>query len=171
MQFNIDLNETKNQNLIQITESFENIKQEFLKAKRLLANELKDKLHKSFSDVFELNPKIKAVSWTQYTPYFMDGDTCTFSINEVNFLTFIPQYPREDYSDFTDDEENVTEEDFAVNSYKLHTVGLTPEGIDALKRFNTFINNNEDLMEEAFGDHVHILMTVDHLEIEEYEHD
>ena len=31
-------------------------------------------------------PALKAIRWNQYTPYFNDGDPCTFSVGEVMFL-------------------------------------------------------------------------------------
>jgi hypothetical protein len=36
---------------------------------------------------FEECPKVQAVIWSQYTPYFNDGDECVFSVNEPNFVT------------------------------------------------------------------------------------
>lgn len=33
----------------------------------------------SAKSVFENHPDLKSFSWTQYTPYFNDGDTCEFS--------------------------------------------------------------------------------------------
>ena len=31
-------------------------------------------------------PEVESVSWTQYTPYFNDGDACEFSVNEVHYV-------------------------------------------------------------------------------------
>lgn len=31
---------------------------------------------------FERNPGVHGIRWTQYTPYWMDGEECTFSANE-----------------------------------------------------------------------------------------
>ena len=36
----------------------------------------------SFKLLFENYPDVEAVRWTQYTPYFNDGDTCTFSVHD-----------------------------------------------------------------------------------------
>lgn len=44
----------------------------------------------SFKDVyktfFELCPDVQAVVWTQYTPYFNDGDECVFNVNQASFI-------------------------------------------------------------------------------------
>jgi hypothetical protein len=36
-------------------------------------------------EFFEKNPGITGVVWTQYTPYFNDGDTCVFSVGDLTF--------------------------------------------------------------------------------------
>ena len=45
----------------------------------------------SFKDFFEEHPEVGGVHWEQFTPYFMDGDPCVFSVYELTFL------PRENY--------------------------------------------------------------------------
>ena len=45
----------------------------FEKGKALLSEALKA--------IFEEYPQIESISWTQYTPYFNDGDSCEFSVN------------------------------------------------------------------------------------------
>lgn len=47
-------------------------------------------LQSSFNEIiklfFEECPKVQAVVWSQYTPYFNDGDECVFSINDPHFI-------------------------------------------------------------------------------------
>jgi hypothetical protein len=35
---------------------------------------------------FDACPEVEAVQWTQYTPYFNDGETCEFSVHEKYFI-------------------------------------------------------------------------------------
>jgi hypothetical protein len=35
---------------------------------------------------FDACPEVEAVTWTQYTPYFNDGETCEFSVHEKYFI-------------------------------------------------------------------------------------
>ena len=35
----------------------------------------------AFKDLFDKYPEVTSVVWTQYTPYFNDGDACTFTVN------------------------------------------------------------------------------------------
>ena len=36
--------------------------------------------------LFKICPEIDSVFWTQYTPYFNDGDSCYFSVGELCFV-------------------------------------------------------------------------------------
>ncbi len=36
---------------------------------------------KKFNDIFKKYPNLKEVSWNAYTPYFNDGEPCTFNSN------------------------------------------------------------------------------------------
>jgi len=38
-----------------------------------------------FAKFWEKNPGVEAVIWTQYAPYFNDGDPCEFSVQEMSF--------------------------------------------------------------------------------------
>lgn len=55
-------------------------------------------LQKDFNEIIKLFfdecPKVQAVVWSQYTPYFNDGDECVFSVNEPCFVT--KNFNRED---------------------------------------------------------------------------
>ena len=42
-------------------------------------------------ELFDRHPILNAIYWTQYTPYFNDGDPCTFGVNDLFFrATGIP---------------------------------------------------------------------------------
>lgn len=36
-----------------------------------------------FNELIEAVPEIERVYWTQYTPYWNDGETCIFSVNDI----------------------------------------------------------------------------------------
>lgn len=52
-------------------------------AKREYQAKGKTALAKLISKYFELNPKVMFLWWEQYTPYFNDGDECTFRLGEM----------------------------------------------------------------------------------------
>lgn len=67
-------------------------------------------LQKDFNEIIKLFfdecPKVQAIIWSQYTPYFNDGDECVFGVNEPNFVT--KNFDRDDLLnpyEYEDDEE------------------------------------------------------------------
>src|SRR5688572_125580 len=64
--------------MAEMIEQFNDIKKRMKDGgERLVGEHLKELL--------AAHPKIEAVKWTQYTPYFNDGDPCVFSVNEPDF--------------------------------------------------------------------------------------
>lgn len=62
--------------------------------------------HEIIKLFFDECPKVQAVIWSQYTPYFNDGEECIFSINQPNFVT--KNFDREDLQnpyEYEDDDE------------------------------------------------------------------
>lgn len=37
------------------------------------------------ASVFEALPELEFITWTQYSPYFNDGDECTFSVHDLEY--------------------------------------------------------------------------------------
>ncbi len=37
-------------------------------------------------ELFNVYPEVRAVRWTQYTPYFNDGDPCVFNVHDISLL-------------------------------------------------------------------------------------
>lgn len=51
-----------------------------------LKQEVKTVFLECTKEIFDRFPECQTFSWTQYTPYFMDGDQCYFGVNEVNCI-------------------------------------------------------------------------------------
>lgn len=49
----------------------------------------------AMSQFFKEAPRVKAIIWTQYTPYFNDGETCEFAVGYIFFLKEFDPYNRE----------------------------------------------------------------------------
>lgn len=122
--------------------------------------ELTDQLRKEFpallAPLFEKYPGVKNVRWTQYTPYFNDGDTCEFSANvsyaELNF---------DSGRDEDEEEENET---------KQPEIEVPEKAEDEFQDVLTSID--ESFYKDLFGDHVEVIVNRDGtIETEEYEHD
>ncbi len=131
--------------------------QELIKEKIDIDNKLRKFLEKNqeklqkgffslFKDIFKKYSKLESISWTGYTPYFNDGDTCYFrSTHEYPTIT----YDEEEY------EEGWTEdEDEKKTCFK--------EVLDILNQIQ------DSTMEDLLGDHVRIDITREGIEIHDY---
>lgn len=114
----------------------------------------------AFKELLDRHPSVARVSWTQYTPYFNDGDVCRFS---VHGLCVVP-------ADNPDDDEDYEFEIYRSAHYNSTPAGLTPEAADEFLALWGKINNN-DLMLATFGDHSRVVITREGLEVESYDHD
>lgn len=50
-------------------------------AKKKMTETVTAAINPMFDSFFEKYPTLESFSWTQYTPYFNDGDTCQFSVH------------------------------------------------------------------------------------------
>lgn len=123
--------------------------------------------------VFDKHPILESFSWTQYTPYFNDGDECVFSAN-IDYLSIND----EEFGSGKMEEINTEygEYDPATRSYPNKKETPNPDfnknlllaGEDAKE----FLSNIDDsVLRDMFGDHVEVKVTRDGTEVEEYEHD
>lgn len=49
--------------------------------KKPLIEEIRKNFPSYFKELFEENPNVENFGWSQYTPYFNDGDTCEFTVH------------------------------------------------------------------------------------------
>lgn len=130
------------------------------------------------AEIFEAYPKLHTFSWTQYTPYFNDGDTCEFGVNaeyslgiytvpkdysnetwqEERDLRYEGEYGSSWYRDYRKEQGRMTEEE----EWK-YDVGIMLAGL---------INSiPEDTLKVLFGDHAEVFVSREGVEVEEYEHE
>ena len=122
-------------------------------------------------EFFDKNPNVTAIVWTQYTPYFNDGDTCEFNVNDATF-TNAPDPSNVRWGEYDGDEEKAADgsEIFAWESW-----GDAPEGlnVEMCKAFDRMICSSEmeDVMKAMFGDHVKVVATREGFDVDDYDHD
>lgn len=143
------------------------------------AQELFKETTKAF---FEKNPCVTAIIWTQYTPFFNDGEACEFSVNDPYFtnatdeqmedITRWGDYEGEDGGVWSESEWIFTS-DFEYTSKRRQEMNL--EGVDpqSIGKFSQLITSSEmeDVMQAMFGDHVRVKATRDGYDIEDHDHD
>lgn len=108
--------------------------------------------------LFEENPALIDFGWRQYTPYFNDGDSCTFSARTDDPMVN-GTWKYEDYE--PDDDEEA--------AYPA----MSEKELDALRdKVSEFLLQFEDSELEAFfGDHMEVTVTREGVETNEYSHD
>jgi hypothetical protein len=155
-----------------------NIEDQIGKSVDALEKNLEDRLRfvkeftKTFAEairkVFEIK-SIYAITWTQYTPYFNDGDECVFNIGEIYFID------ESDKEEFEDDYPHYYEGVNACYTYEYFSQ-LYPtyslESYKILEGFDTLIQQSEDCLKAVFGDHVSIKISRDgNIQVDGYYHD
>jgi hypothetical protein len=143
-------------------------------------------LKECFTEFFDKYPEIKAITWTQYTPYFNDGETCVFGVGDFWALThkayelYIDDRGYAEEFDISETDSKAMEKAYGQRySWKLEP-GQVPiykytdhsynvdEVQQAVKQLRSI---PEDIYEDLFGDHAEVVATKDGFEVEEYEHD
>jgi hypothetical protein len=123
----------------------------------LALKEIKPALQAAFNDVKKFIPEAIALKWHQYTPYFNDGEECTFSLHGV-------------YIKLEGSEKEGDNEDGWCDSYSLPD-NLTPKQKEVFEEFDSNLNDIEELLQVALGDHVEVILTSKGIEAESYEHE
>ena len=156
------------------TGEIDNILTDYKDMMKKVQETLKDKMKDVFKSFFDSYPEVKTIHWTQYAPYFNDGDECVFSVHE-------PHFTRTEYTELEDREHSWGEgddgivelsvwdevEDCYVDAY------IDPNLIRDMNAFSMILQSdaNEDIMRSMFGDHVWVKAHRGGFQIDDYDHD
>lgn len=131
-------------------------------------------------------PGVAAFRWTQYTPYFNDGDACEFGFGYDHSVQLDPAVFGElDEDKFDQNEAGYGAEGLWFGEYDLHTYpngysnpslqevnGVSTKKIEeALVNFGREHNFFINVVRANFGDHAQVIATKDGFSIDEYDHD
>lgn len=150
-----------------IEQTIDQLAEELTALKKEFQEKSKETLKEIFKLFFQNNPQVKAVVWSQYTPYFNDGDPCTFSVYDIEYFL---EEPFDYYEGFSSGSW------YKPAEGKVGTAGLTQKELDVIHaNFNSFVKFLYKLDDSAyldmFGDHSLITATKDGFEVNEYYHD
>jgi|SRR6185503_3542299 hypothetical protein len=150
---------------------FEELKQmnaELEELKKIHLEKSKSMFTKISKMLFDKHPKLESFGWRQYTPYFNDGDECTFSahtdepdINDINGYDFSRQR-------ITDYNSTKVEGKYQEIDNPQYNPDLDLARQDVVSLLNGV---DDSVLRQMFGDHVHIKVTSESTEVEEYDHD
>lgn len=140
--------------------------------------------HDGAKTLFERYGDIVAeISWTQYTPYFNDGEPCVFrastdyaAIISVEEKASVEEGSHPHYDSLRDlryDEGGATFSKYSADSKVSEKYGqIDPRYVEALGAINLFLGTwDEQSLEDLFGDHAQVIMTRDGVDVEEYDHE
>lgn len=108
----------------------------------------------AFKEVFDKFPELQSIVWTQYTPYFNDGDTCTFSVHDFSI-----NFNEADASDYDHGE-------------SLYSLGKDPDKkalVDSVRALRKELPS--DVLESVFEDHVKVVATREGFKVTECDHE
>lgn len=138
--------------------------------KKKFQTEAQDMFKEVTKEFFEKNPAITAVVWTQYTPYFNDGDPCVFRVGDVIF-TNAPDDELENVSPWGEYEGDL--EDVWVETYLTQLPNDSGIDLESCDLISDMIGSRdmEDIMLAMFGDHAKVTATKNGFDVDEYHHD
>lgn len=120
-----------------------------------------------FKPLFDKSEKIQSVGWTQYTPYFNDGDECTFSANTDDLIINAEaEYKMNSKDDF------FNKEIWGSGGTKINPNYVESEG-KIIEEFQSILSEiPEEFYKELFGDHITVIIERSgNIKTVEYEHD
>lgn len=135
-------------------------------------------LSESLKEFWDKLPvELESISWTQYTDYFNDGDECTFSVHtDYEYLKY---NGIEGELVQSDDGEYAALRDVLFDSEIKKATWRTPmityvsySPIKPLEELCKFLEESEDFLKEAIGDHLEVTAHRDgRVETEFHEHE
>ena len=140
---------------------------EFNEIKKAFSAKATNAVNEEFKKIFDKYPELTCIKWTQYTPYFNDGDTCEFGVYDWYISNGDPALVSA-WGEYDDGSDDVPDEIFVYDSY----YDKTKKYIDIwdLEKFaGTEIGS--DVFYSAFGDHCRVTVTREGIDVEEFDHD
>lgn len=122
-----------------------------------------------FNKFFQENPGIGQFKWKQYSPYFNDGDECTFYVYHPTF-TNDPDGEME-YEELESELEGAWM--WGEDAYGDYDGKPTEQEVKAMTDLSELwgYTSMDDLFESLFGNHVQITVTANGISVDEYSHD
>lgn len=115
------------------------------------------------------HPGVISFKWTQYTPYWNDGEECEFSV--------LTDWNAGVKLEFGDEEGGEMEDGFYTWYDLRHTSELNGVSVSELQpklaSVSSAVGNGSHYvwLKETFGDHASVIATKDGFEVEFYDHD
>lgn len=182
-----------------IRNKIKNNQKQIEKIKSQLVKDSEKLFKMSCKEIFEKNPGFNSFAWTQYTPYWNDGDSCEFSAH-TDYLYINDEEEESDLYNVEKDFKELKQKEKTIKTLSKEIEELKKKGKesgweiehaqnrieklnklnleDVEKRFNflkdiadLLENIDQDTLETMFGDHAKVIVSADGIEVESYQHD
>ncbi len=137
----------------------EELKAKHTELKAQILTESKTCFNEMTTALFQKYPALESFSWQQYTPYFNDGDECTFSAHtdDLDFLF--------DGKEFEGVSSYCLTSEYRKDEFTEEGRMAFADTIDLVKQLDS------DTLKEMFGDHCRVSAKRAGVEVEQYDHD
>jgi hypothetical protein len=159
----------------EVLKKYNDMKKKMSDMRTELTGACKDIFKDASQELFEAHPNLVAFGWTQYTPYFNDGDVCEFGVrSDSPFIVFTTSESKD--LDYDNEFSTYRYESRWDSTLKKSTpVDLTPELEAELKTGKAVVAFlqmfDDDQFKMMFDDHAQVNVTKDGVEVEHYDHD
>lgn len=142
--------------------NIDDIKTQFADLRKQVQEGFNAKLLEALQPLFDKYPKLESLSFTVYTPYFNDGEECTYQVNS--------DYPELNGTDEWDEEMPV---EIERGSYEDRSAWrATQWQTQATEEFTEIVGSIPDeIFQMAWDNHVKATITRNEITFEEYEHE
>lgn len=144
-----------------------------------LKNQINEQSYEIFTDfrkeIFRKYPQLESFGWSQYTPYFNDGETCVFSPN-TSYIKINGEYAED--TDWISEKKVLNwgtwnpelrkYEDREEIDNELYDKDLS-NAHDEIVNFLSYFD--DDFYLAQFGDHAEIVVTKEGFTVEDCDHD
>ncbi len=182
-------------NIKQIKSKLNDIHKQIEKLEKQAEKESSKLISKGFKELFKKHPELESFSWTQYTPYFNDGDECIFSaytsyliinnseqeesVHEVRKFLDALNNPEKEIKKLQKriEEYKTKEWDYTYINYEIEriqkgSIDKTKNKLAMLEDISQILSSIDDnSYKSIFGDHVRVTVTKDGWSTETYEHE
>lgn len=157
----------------------EKIKSDYNTKLEALQTEMQNILKEAFKDIFEKCPNLGAIVWTQYSPYFNDGEECTFSVHEAELFQI--GFDEEEIDELEDGHESQMPDKPDAFYYKSDSswarerVSLwegyefKEESILAHSMVKSVFGIDDAIFQATFGNHVKVIATREKFIVDDYD--
>ncbi len=178
--------------LTEAREKAEQARKQIEDARQQRASAIRDALEEGFTPIFDEFPFLGSIAWTQYRPYFNDGDLCVFSSQftepSLNSLKDIEDGTAVEYGYENGEDFNVKSGPtlgWGANERPNPDFDPQYEACNkAVQEFCSLIAGDEtrsysdatpttfdSALQQLFGDHAQITVTREGIEVDHYEHE